>query len=363
MGFVNGLARRGIDVEFLRAANMDTELLHPAVRWRDLGRNMQPDIGVVRKVLRYCRYHLRLIAHVGSRRGSLIHVIGLLRTPLVTGILEGVLFRILASRYVLTIHNLLPHDKHTRMNKWLFRIIYMIPDILVVHTNHMKAELMQEFGVPAGKIVVMQHGLNDVVPGPVDTPEDSRARLEIPPKAQVLLFFGRIAPYKGVETLLDAFRELGEEFFLLIAGAPVNTSYRDKIEGLINQHPGRERIIHRLEFVDNREISTYFQAADALVMPYRHIDQSGVLFLALRFALPVIAFDVGALREYIQKDLGVLVEGSGAHDFADAIRSFSKMRERFSRESKRADFEKFEWSKVVDPLLNAYGAVENLNCE
>jgi glycosyltransferase involved in cell wall biosynthesis len=272
------------------------------------------------------------------------------------GVVEGLLFRVLADRYVLTVHNLLPHDRHTVWNKLLFKVVYRIPHLLVAHTDKMKQELVQTFGVHPDRIVVMQHGLNDIVPDHGRTRAECRARFGFPADACVLLFFGRIRPYKGVETLLEAFGELIGEFFLLIVGAPEDAPYGRRIQQLVRAHPYRERIRYDPRFIDNAEVASYFRAADAVVMPYRHIDQSGVLFLAFRFELPVIAFDVGALREYINNNTGVLVEGGAAQEFAQGIRAFEQGRQEFRPDQIKDYTQKFRWAEVVKPLIDAYRA-------
>lgn len=357
LGFANGLAGQGERVDFVRAANMNTEWLHPDIRWRDLGCNTASRISGLKKAYRFALYHLRLIGYVAARRGAVVHVIALIRKPVVvTGIIEGLIFRALAGKYVLTVHNLLPHDQHTAWSKFLFKLVYRIPHLLVVHTAKMKDDLVASFDVRAERIVVMQHGLNDIVPDHGRTRAECRARLGLPAEACVLLFFGRIRPYKGVETLLDAFREVEAGSFLVIAGEPDSTSLARRIEALVRQHPCRERILYRPGFIANAELASYFRAADVLVLPYRHIDQSGVLFLAFRFELPVVAFDVGALGEYVGSDAGVLVPGATAQDLAEGIERFQRERERFSPRRIQAYAERFRWKHVVGPLVKAYQA-------
>ena len=148
LGFANGLAANGISVDFVSAANMNTALLHRDVRSTDLGCNTERRIGVLKKAYRFIAYHLKLIGYVAKRHGAVVHVIGGIRRPIaMTGIIEGLLFRSVARRYVVTIHNILPHDQHTVWNKRLFKIVYRIPQLLVVHTHKMKQELVQAFGV------------------------------------------------------------------------------------------------------------------------------------------------------------------------------------------------------------------------
>ena len=355
LGFANGLAGQGVSVDFILAANMNAKWLHPDIRWRDLGCNTENRISGLKKTYRFVAYHLRLIGYVAARRGAVVHVSGLIRRPVAfIGIIEGLLFRALAGKYVLTVHNLLPHDQRTRWSRWLFKLVYRIPHLLVVHTAKMKDQLAESFRVSADRIVVMQHGLNDIVPDQGRTRAECRAWLGLPADACVLLLFGRIRRYKGVETLLEAFREDDTGSFLVIAGAPDSASYARSIEELVREHPCRDRVLYRPGFIDNAELASYFRAADLLVMPYRHIDQSGVLFLAFRFGLPVVAFDVGELREYLPDDTGVLVEGTGAQDLAEGIRRFQRQQQRFGRDRIHRHAQRFRWERVVEPLIAAY---------
>jgi glycosyltransferase involved in cell wall biosynthesis len=357
LGFANGLASQGIPVDFVSAANVDTTLLHPNIIWKDLGCNTENRISAVRKAARFVAYHLRLIRYLVARRGAIIHVIGLIRRAVVPiGIIEGMLFRVLAGKYVFTVHNVLPHDSHTIWNRWVFKLVYRIPHLLVVHTAKMKDDLVTSFGVREDRVVVMQHGLNDIVPDHGRSRDECRAQFGLPEGACVLLFFGRIRPYKGVETLLEAFREVSGDLFLVIAGAPANAAYGHRIEELVQQHPHRKRILYHAKFIDDADLASYFRAADALVMPYRHIDQSGVLFLAFRFGLPVIAFDIGALRDYLKNDAGILVQGGGAQDLAVGIKRFQRETRIMAAGTIRAYAHRFRWEEVLKPLIAAYRA-------
>lgn len=354
LGFVNGLARKGVSVEFSRAANMSAEMLAPEICWRDLGRNTDASISRLRRAYRFAAYHVRLIGYVAARRDAVVHVIGLLRAPLVTGVIEGLLFRALGRKYVLTVHDILPHDRHTSWNRWLFRQIYRIPHTLVVHTARMKDELVASFGVMPSRVVVMQHGMNDIVSDHERTQSECRSEFGVPQDAFVLLLFGRIAPYKGVETLLEAFRELDAQTHLVIAGDPLNADYGRRIETLVREHTGRNRILCHMGYVKDQDIATYFRVADAVVMPYSHIDQSGVPFLAFRFGVPIIAFDVGSLSEYVQEDAGLIIRGNSAKDLVEGVEAFRRERYRFAPDRIEKYSLRFRWENVLDPVIQAY---------
>jgi glycosyltransferase involved in cell wall biosynthesis len=114
---------------------------------------------------------------------------------------------------------------------------------------------------------------------------------------------------------------------LLVAGEPMKgfESYMDNVRRAIAEGVGSDRILCRLEFVPDPETEVYFKAADVLVLPYRNIFESGVLFLAYRFGLPVIASDVGSFREELTNcGAGLLFESGNPAALADTLDAFFK---------------------------------------
>ena len=118
----------------------------------------------------------------------------------------------------------------------------------------------------------------------------------------MLLFFGNIAPYKGVEFLVDAMESIEHRLprvCLIIAGRPKGAeSYWKGLEPIEASGLG-SRVITRIGIFADDDTEIYFKAADISVLPYTHVFQSGVLFLAYNFGLPVIAADVASMKEDI----------------------------------------------------------------
>src|SRR6202007_1075034 len=99
--------------------------------------------------------------------------------------------------------------------------------------------------------------------------------------------------------------------------------YLDEILRTIRRIESRERIISKIQFIPDEETELYFKAPDVLVLPYKEIFQSGVLFLAYSFGLPVIAADVGSFREeIIEGRTGFLCNPNDAVDLASAIEKY-----------------------------------------
>ena len=137
-------------------------------------------------------------------------------------------YRFLGKRIAFTVHNVNAGRRDgndTRLNRLTLRIQYLLTGHLFVHTEQMKRDLQSDFGVPAEKISVIPFGINSTVPNTVLTTSEARFRLGLTPHQKVLLFFGNIAPYKGLEYLIEAMALLtqtGPDYRLIIAGKPKN---------------------------------------------------------------------------------------------------------------------------------------------
>lgn len=142
-----------------------------------------------------------------------------------------------------------------------------------------------------------------------------------------LLFFGQIAPYKGVEYLIAAVAMLakaGQRVRVIVAGKGKRGSedYWRHIQRSILDFGIGDLVVQKIHFIPDDEVENYFKAADAVVIPYVNIFQSGVPFLAFSFGLPVIATDVGSLREDITNETGFLWRPKDPGDLARAIAEF-----------------------------------------
>jgi len=184
---------------------------------------------------------------------------------------------------VLTAHDVLPREPR-RGQIDAQRRLYERVDAIVVHSRHGAGRLIDEAGVDPDKVEVIPHGafhhLAAIEPAPLPLPDT-----QVP----VVLFFGLLRPYKGIDVLLDAWRGIdGAE--LWIVGNP-----RMDTAPLRAAAPPNVRFLER--FVSDAEAAALFRRADVAVLPYRQIDQSGVLFTALAFHTPLILSAVGGFPE------------------------------------------------------------------
>jgi glycosyltransferase involved in cell wall biosynthesis len=347
-GFCNGLNSAGVRVTLVTGECCDRSGLAPEIKVIPLRGSQDERRSRWRKLLNMVRYHLSLLILVARRRHEVVHVIGLIEPPWVVGVLEGFLMRLLCRRYVLTVHDLLPHDRHSARVLRASRLAYQMPHHLVVHTAKMATELRKRFGVRSSKVTVMPHGLE-----PVGAQAQDRERMTARPVVR-LLCFGHVARYKGIDVLVDAMRLVTAPCELHISGTCRDPGLAAELTARIAASPSSAGISWSSRFVTEAEMAALFRGSDVVVLPYRHIDQSGVLIQALRFGVPVVATKVGSLEEYVTPEVGERCEPESATSLAAAIDRLASRLHSIDRANIAKQASALDWSTVVSVLQRAY---------
>jgi glycosyltransferase involved in cell wall biosynthesis len=269
-------------------------------------------------------------------------------------------YRMLGKKITFTVHNV-NAGKRDSTDSWFNRLSlntqYRISDHIFVHAEKMKSELLSDFGVSEDKVSVIPFGINNTVPNTSLSSVEAKRRLDISTNDKTLLFFGNIAPYKGLEHLTAAFAELSKKdrsYRLIIAGrSKGGEGYWKQIQNSTTRNGARHRIIERIEYIPDEETELYFKAADVLVLPYAHVFQSGVLFLGYSFGLPAIAADVGNLKEeVIEGETGFVFRPQDSSDLASKIDQYFKSELFHNLETRRLEIkayanERYSWDKVA----------------
>jgi len=215
------------------------------------------------------------------------------------------------------VDNALPHEPHfydDPLTRWFLRR----NDGLIAMTEQVEQDILRL--CPGANVHRMPHPLYDHFGTPMPRAE-ARQKLGLPDDARVLLFFGLIRDYKGLDLLIAAFGMLDERYHLVIAGEP----YGDLGEytKLIAASPQRGHIHMQARYIADAEVPSFFGAADAVVLPYRSATQSGITAIAYHFGVPVIATDVGGLKEALNNGRnGILVPEVSASAVAAGIVQF-----------------------------------------
>ena len=277
-------------------------------------------------------------------------------------------YKALGKKVALTAHNVNQarrDAKDSLLNRVTLRIQYRLCDHIFVHTQKMKDELCQDFGVAERAVTVIRHPINNAFPDTALTAAEAKRQLGLRDDEKAVLFFGRIRPYKGIEHLLAAFRLIAAKhsnYRLIIAGEPKKGSeeYRDEIERAAKKEFAPDQIILKIQFIPDEEMEIYLKAADVLVLPYKEIFQSGVLFLAYSFGLPVVATDVGSFREEIvEGKTGFLCQPGDPEALAKAIETYFTSDLYKNLKVRRQELKDYadanhSWNAVADLTRNAY---------
>jgi len=255
------------------------------------------------------------------------------------------------SKVVCIADNILPHEK--RPGDKIFTKYFLKPvDGFIAMSEKVLADLkLFAKGKPAQLI---PHPLYDNF-GTVVSKREARKKLAINEEDKVVLFFGFIRKYKGLDILLNAFKILNEEnkiknLKLLIAGEFYDDEKNYSM--LINDSGIKNNLILHTHFIANNEVKFFLCAADCVVQPYRSATQSGVTPLAYHFEIPMIVTNVGGLPSMVpDKKVGLIAEPN-AENIAEKIEEFFKLGEEFFLPSLREEKKKYSWENMVKAILN-----------
>ena len=224
-------------------------------------------------------------------------------------------------------------------------------DALVALSEYGAGVLRDRAGVAPERVHVIPHGPLDYLtrmPDPAPLPPDLAAA-----EGPVVLYFGLIRPYKGVDLLLEAFREI-EGAELWIVGRPMGVELAELAEAA-----GRCRATVRLvpRFVADRELPALFERADLVVLPHREAEQSGVLFTALAFRKAVLMSDVGGFPEVAALGAGRTFPAGDAPALAGALEDLLRddaARGRLARAAAEAASGAYSWEEIARQHIALY---------
>jgi glycosyltransferase involved in cell wall biosynthesis len=307
-GLASELISKGVVVDLIGSDELDFPEFHnnPSLTVFNLRGNQRRDANFITKVSRISKYYAKLIHYAATAKPKIFHILWNNKFEMFDRTLLMLFYRLMGKKVVLTVHNVnaAKRDlKDSAANRLTLRIQYQLADHIFVHTKRMKQELVEEFGAEERQIAVIPFGINNSVPNTSLTSSEARRRLGIGPDRKTILFFGAITPYKGIEYLVAAFQQIlarHDDHCLIIAGRPNNCEgYWAAIQEASREGVQKGRILLKGEYIPDEETEVYFKAADVFVLPYRHIYQSGVLCLGYSYGLPVLAADVGSLKDEI----------------------------------------------------------------
>ncbi len=332
-GLTMALVANGVCLDVIGSDQIDSPEMQSAPRlsFMNLYDGRVQEAGLVGKACRVLLSYARLVHYAAIAKPRVLHILWDYKFPFFDRTVLMIYYRLLSKKIALTAHNVNAGKRDSNdslLNRLTLKIQYRIADHIFVHTQKMKNELVEEFGVGQQAITVIPYGINNSVPDTDVTPHQAKQRLGIKDNEKTILFFGNIGPYKGVEFLVAAFQMLARkraDYRLIIAGKLRGGAekYWEDIRNAIGRDVSGGRVMQMIEFVPDEETELYFKAADVLALPYTEIYQSGVLFLGYSFGLPVIATDVGSLGEgVVEGRTGFLCRPGDPNELAHTIETY-----------------------------------------
>jgi len=270
--------------------------------------------------------------------------------PLMGPCLGSILRRVKKNRKTKIIciaDNIIPHEH--RPGDTLFTKYFVKPiDAFVTMSEKVKSDLLQFSSKPSKRIV---HPLYDNF-GESVSKEEARKKLMLPEKEKIILFFGFIRKYKGLDLLLEAMNDVRirqSGIRLLVAGEFYDN--RTEYDAIIDKLNLADKLILRTDFIADSEVRYYLSAADFVIQPYKNATQSGVTPLAYHFEKPMLVTNVGGLPDLVPDGkVGVITEPD-PESIASGILRLYELGENFFLPHLREEKKKYSWQKLADTIV------------
>lgn len=269
------------------------------------------------------------------------------------------LFKLRRKKIVFTVHNIASHEKSYLFSK-VSKLLFKLGDHFIVHTARNSQQLQSMYGIAENRISVIPHGRLDFQVNRNADRQSIRENMGYASDNKVVLLFGAIRPYKGMDTAIRAFAAIHRHIpsaRLLIAGK----LWEDwaPYQRLIDRCGLAEVVKTHLQYVPSADVHRYFCAADLAVLPYHNFDsQSGVGSSALAFGTPLVVSDVGGLPELVP-DTRCVVPPNDPQALAAAVTKLlthpaliEELTEKLAHLS-----DKFSWARIAGATMDVYRSV------
>ena len=258
-------------------------------------------------------------------------------------------------KVVSILDNVIPHEPHF-WDKWLIRYFIRSVDSFIAMSESVKEDCLQFLPDSRKNCVTLSpHPLYDNFGKAVEKNE-ARRFLHLPEDKTILLFFGFIRDYKGLDLLMKAYAKARKEDLLLVVAGEVYNNGEQYKE--LERELGLEgTIAWRTDFIPDDKVRYYFSAADMIVQPYKTATQSGVTQIAYHFERPMLVTDVGGLAEIVPHGKVGYVCDVNEDEIAQAITSFGAMnaeqRDKQFRTNIQTEKQKYAWSAMTAKIYDS----------
>jgi glycosyltransferase involved in cell wall biosynthesis len=266
------------------------------------------------------------------------------------------LFRIRNKAVVFTVHNVLSHER-SKLYSIFSGILFKLGNHFIVHTQTGRQQLINHYGIFPKNISVIPHGSLDFHVQENVNKNELKNQMGFAENEKIILIFGAIRPYKGIDTAIKAMAEIIRQIpdaRLLIAGKLWEKW--EPYDRLIKKY-GLSKLVHlHLKYIPSNEVHKYFEISDLTIFPYHHFDsQSGAGAAAVSFRKPMVVSNVGGLPELVA-DKRCVVKPNDPNALANVVVSILKdpdmgqcMTHRLDRVAKQLD-----WADIAKKTVGVY---------
>jgi glycosyltransferase involved in cell wall biosynthesis len=270
----------------------------------------------------------------------------------------GQVARILKKKNVINISildNVEPHEKRPG-DDWLINFFLKQNHGFITMSGQVTEDLLKY--QPKAKYKLVQHPLYDHFPERISK-EQAAENLHIDPQRKVILFFGFIRKYKGLDILIEAMEHLPDDYLLLIAGESYGSF--DEYMDLIRRKNLFSKVKMFVRYIADSEVTNFFSAADVCVLPYKSATQSGIVGISYYYGVPLIATDVGGLKEMIVPyGTGMMIEKPAQHLLSAAIHDYFEMNLRAVYEKRIEEYKKLaNWQTFANTIIDFYSELKS----
>jgi beta-1,4-mannosyltransferase len=262
-------------------------------------------------------------------------------------------------KIIWTVHNHLAHNtQFPRLELWLRKRISQVVHQLIVHHQY-SGEYLSQSWKSKQPFTVIPHGHYRTIYPTAIAQQTARQQLNLPLDGLLYLNLGMIRPYKGIESLILAWQEWQatqelsppNNCTLLIAGQPINETYRHHMECLLDNTPG---VIFHPNFIPAAKMHLYFSAADIVVLPFTHILTSGSLILAMSYDMPIIAPRQGGIVETLGSAASLLYDTQDPQGLLKALRASTKEDLETLSQQVATACDRLSWDKIAQQTTAVY---------
>lgn len=245
-------------------------------------------------------------------------------------------------------HNVIAHEKRMG-DEALTKYFFNKCDGFVLLNKSSEKDLLSL--KPDAKYIIHSHPLYDHYGIKIEK-STAREKLKIPVDKKVILFFGFIRDYKGLDLLIESMKDLNDEYLLLIAGEAYG-SFK-KYDELIEKSGVKNRINLQVRYIPENEIPVFFSAADVCVLPYRTATQSGIVGIAYHFDLPVIVTNVGGLAEMVEENkTGLIIDKANSGLISSSIKKYFSENSKTNFKSHITEYKSLHsWQKLAEAIIS-----------